>query len=186
MNYTVTINASTPEELSAILAKLHTTEVQAPAAQAIQTQLNYQQHQSIAPTVSPQAMQPGFTPDPSYQQPAQQQYQQQPDQQGYGQQAPVQQGYQQQPGQAPMQSAVPTSAPVQQQAQQQPTNVPVAAQTYTMDQLAVAATQLMDAGRQAELLNLLNNTYGAPSLMALPKEQYGNFATALRQMGAKI
>lgn len=186
MTYTITINASTPEELSAIIAKLHSTEVQAPAIQApaVHDQLNYQQHQAIAPTVSHQAMQPSFTPDPSaqYQQPAQQQYS--PD---YGQPAPVQHGYQQQPGQAPMQSAVPTSAPMQQQQpMQQPTSVPLTTQTYTMDQLAVAATQLMDSGRQAELLNLLNNTYGAPSLMALPKEQYGNFATALRQMGAKI
>lgn len=86
--------------------------------------------------------------------------------------APMQQPVQQAPAQqapvAPPQQGVPTSAP-----------------TYTMDQLAVAATQLMDAGRQAELINLLQS-FNAQSLMALPKEQYGNFATKLREMGARI
>lgn len=86
--------------------------------------------------------------------------------------------------------AVPTAQyqapPVQQPApQQQPQTVPTSAPSYTMDQLAVAATQLMDAGRQQDLLNLLSS-FGAQSLMALPKEQYGAFATKLREMGAKI
>jgi len=63
--------------------------------------------------------------------------------------------------------------------------VPTAPQTYTLDQLAVAATALMDAGKQNELLGLLNH-FGVQALTALPKEQYGNFATALRSLGAKI
>lgn len=67
----------------------------------------------------------------------------------------------------------------------QPAAVPTSAQTYTMEQLAVAATQLMDAGRRAELVNLLNQ-FGVQALTALPKEQYGAFATQLRAMGAKI
>jgi hypothetical protein len=78
--------------------------------------------------------------------------------------------------------------PIQQQApvQQPPQSVPTGgAPSYTMDQLAVAATQLMDAGRQQDLLALLAS-YGASSLMALPKEQYGAFATQLRGMGAKL
>ncbi|MBT2743228.1 hypothetical protein [Bacillus sp. ISL-77] len=65
---------------------------------------------------------------------------------------------------------------------QQPQAVPTSAPSYSMDQLAVAATQLMDAGRQPELLSLLAS-FGVPSLMALPKEQYGAFATQLRGMG---
>ncbi len=82
---------------------------------------------------------------------------------------PVQQTYQQQvPDQQQQQQAVPTSAP-----------------SYDMNQLAVAATQLMDAGRQSELLSLLAS-FGAQSLMALPTEQYGAFATKLRELGAKI
>ena len=64
--------------------------------------------------------------------------------------------------------------------------VPVAAPaTYTQEQLAVAAMQLMDAGRQAELVSLLGS-FGVQALTELPKEQYGNFATQLRAMGAKL
>ena len=63
--------------------------------------------------------------------------------------------------------------------------VPTATQAYTMEQLAVAATQLVDAGRRTELVGLLN-TFGVQALTALPKEQYGAFATQLRAMGAKI
>ncbi len=81
------------------------------------------------------------------------------------------------PAPAPIPTAVP--APVM------GTAVPTAAQTYTMEQLAVAATQLVDAGRRAELVALLAS-FGVQALTALPKEQYGNFATQLRAMGAKI
>lgn len=56
---------------------------------------------------------------------------------------------------------------------------------YTMEDLSRAATPLMDAGRQQELTNLLTS-FGVQSLTQLPKEQYGAFATALRQMGARI
>ncbi|ELK38798.1 hypothetical protein D478_27826 [Brevibacillus agri BAB-2500] len=54
-----------------------------------------------------------------------------------------------------------------------------------MDQLAVAATQLVDAGRQAEVVQLLAS-FGVQALTALPKEHYGAFATQLRAMGAKL
>lgn len=63
--------------------------------------------------------------------------------------------------------------------------VPTAAQTYTMEQLAVAATQLVDAGRRMELVQLLG-AFGVQALISLPKEQYGAFATQLRALGAKI
>jgi hypothetical protein len=75
-------------------------------------------------------------------------------------------------------------APVQAPAAQTPI-VPTASQTYTMEQLAVAATQLVDAGRRTELVSLLQ-TFGVQALTALPKEQYGAFATQLRALGAKI
>ncbi len=98
----------------------------------------------------------------------------------------------QQPTSIPIQQPVPQSVPVQQQVQQQPQidqaqmqGVPVQTQTYSMEQLAVAATQLVDAGRRQELVNLLTS-FGVQALTALPKEQYGNFATQLRAMGAKI
>ena len=85
------------------------------------------------------------------------------------------------------QMQAPVGSPVQTppQPQVQSPVVPVAAPLYTMDQLAVAATQLMDAGRQQDLLALLAQ-FGVQALTMLPKEQYGAFATALRQMGAKI
>jgi hypothetical protein len=84
----------------------------------------------------------------------------------------------------------PTVATVPQMTYQQPAApapaaVPTASTNYTMDQLALAATQLMDAGRQADLFGLLQG-FGVPALTALPKEQYGAFATQLRAMGAKI
>jgi cytoskeletal protein RodZ len=94
----------------------------------------------------------------------------------------------QQPAQQPVPTAVPTSqqqAPQAPAQQTQPQGVPTTAPSYTMDQLAVASTQLVDAGRREELLQLLSS-FGASALMQLPKEQYGAFATKLREMGAKI
>lgn len=63
--------------------------------------------------------------------------------------------------------------------------VPTSNRTYTMQQLAVAATQLVDAGRRSELVGLLNS-FGVQAMTALPREQYGAFATQLRAFGAKI
>ncbi|MGG0891662.1 hypothetical protein [Cytobacillus horneckiae] len=95
---------------------------------------------------------------------------------------PVQQ---QQPMQ--QQQSQPVNQPAQQSQQpEQPAQaVPTSAPQYDMNQLAVAATQLMDAGKQSELLTLLGS-FGAQSLMQLPQEQYGAFATKLRELGAKI
>lgn len=80
----------------------------------------------------------------------------------------------------PVQSAAPM-APATTQA---PT-VPVATRNYTADELARAAMMLMDAGKQTELVQLLQS-FGVDSLPALAPEQYGAFATALRGMGAQI
>lgn len=76
--------------------------------------------------------------------------------------------------------AVPTNTPVP----VTPT-VPVSQYEYTLDELASAAMQLMDKGEQVQLQSLLSG-YGVEALSQLPKEQYGNFATALRGMGAQI
>lgn len=89
---------------------------------------------------------------------------------------------------APQLSVVPAAAPAPvNYAAPAPTQaaVPVTAQSYTPEQLAVAATQLMDSGRQPELMGLLA-AFGVQALTQLPKEQYGNFATQLRAMGARI
>lgn len=119
---------------------------------------------------------------------------QQPPAQGY----PFQQQAAPQPfGQAP-QGGVPVQqpAPQQQPAQyQQPVQQPqqgvvptAAAQEYSFDQIGVAATSLMESRPETQqmMLDHLRGQYGAGSLMELPKEQYGAFATYLRSLGARI
>lgn len=94
-----------------------------------------------------------------------------------------------QPPTGPIQQQMQPTAPVQQPTTQ--TAVPTAlvptaqAPAYTMDQLAVAATQLVDAGKRDALLTILAN-FGVQALTELPKDRYGEFATALRQQGVKI
>ena len=63
--------------------------------------------------------------------------------------------------------------------------VPTTERTYSLDELANAAMTLMDKGMQSQLQELLAS-YGVEALPALPREMYGNFATALRGMGANI
>ena len=64
--------------------------------------------------------------------------------------------------------------------------VPVAqAPEYTMEQLATAATPVVDAGRREDIVQLIRS-FGVDSLPKLPKEQYGAFATALRALGGQI
>jgi hypothetical protein len=67
----------------------------------------------------------------------------------------------------------------------QTATVPTSTQTYSMEQLAVAATQIVDAGRRTELVSLLNS-FGVQALPALPKEHYGAFATQLRALGEQL
>jgi uncharacterized membrane protein len=87
----------------------------------------------------------------------------------------------QQPIPSTIQQTPPVNAPINQTA---PT-VPTTEVNYTFDQLAKAASSLVDAGRMADIQALLSR-YGVPSLMQLQKEQYGAFANELRQMGAKL
>lgn len=56
---------------------------------------------------------------------------------------------------------------------------------YTVDQIMAAGAQLMDAGKVNDLMNLLHS-FGVQAVMDLKPEQLGAFATALRDMGAKI
>lgn len=98
-------------------------------------------------------------------------------------------------------AAVPTvqTAPVQQTvpvipsaAQQIP---PVSVRKYTMDELALASRPICEAGRQAELINLLHsftytdnagNTQTVQSIQQLPEESYPAFANGIRALGGKI
>lgn len=56
---------------------------------------------------------------------------------------------------------------------------------YTVDQIMQAGATLMDAGKANELINLLHS-FGVQAVMDLKQEQLGAFATALRELGAKI
>ena len=63
--------------------------------------------------------------------------------------------------------------------------VPTAANSYTLDDLARAGSELVDLGKQAELPGLLQR-FNITSLPELPQEKYGEFATAMRELGARI
>lgn len=65
------------------------------------------------------------------------------------------------------------------------TTAPTSATEYSMDDLAIAAMGLMDKGMQPQLQELLKSL-GVEALPQLPKEQYGMFATALRNLGGQI
>jgi hypothetical protein len=88
---------------------------------------------------------------------------------------------------APVQTA-PTPAPVAAPAPA-PTPaapaVPVTAPTYTLDQIAKAGANLVDAGKMEQLLALLTK-YGVQAVTQLTPDQYGAFATELRALGAQI
>ena len=95
---------------------------------------------------------------------------------------------------APAATTVPSTPPVQPvpTTQATPTAPPVnpvptatATPTYTMEQLAVAATGLIDAGKMQDVQNTLA-TLGAQTLMDLPQEKYGEFASAIKAIGAVI
>lgn len=83
------------------------------------------------------------------------------------------------PAPASVPAAPPSAVPVTQQA------VPTSTMAYTADDLAKAAISLMDAGRQNELIALLQQ-FGVAAVPNLLPAQYGAFATALRGMGAQI
>ncbi|MFP7480223.1 hypothetical protein [Terribacillus saccharophilus] len=75
--------------------------------------------------------------------------------------------------------------PVQQQPPVQQGAVPTSEAKYTMQQLGVAATQLMDAGKINEVHRILGE-FQVQALTMLPEDQYGAFATKLREAGANI
>ena len=85
----------------------------------------------------------------------------------------------------PMVPALPTAPQTPPVAPTQNAAVPTSTASYTQDDLAKAAITLMDSGRQAELQQLLQG-FGVAYLPELPAARYGEFATALRTMGAPI
>ena len=91
------------------------------------------------------------------------------------------------PSTLPVQNVQPV--PTTQTAQTAPTVSPVptatATPTYSMEQLAVAATGLIDAGKMQDVQNTIVSL-GAQTLMDLPQEKYGEFASAIKAIGAVI
>lgn len=87
--------------------------------------------------------------------------------------------------QAPVPQTPPTAAPVTAAPPAAAAPLPTTTPTYTQEQIALAAAQIMDAGRQTELIQLLGS-FGVQAVTQLPAEQYGAFATSLRSMGARI
>lgn len=64
--------------------------------------------------------------------------------------------------------------------------VPTApAKEYSLDELLTATAPLMDAGKIADLQALMQK-YSVASMMEIPKEKYGELATDLRALGAKL
>ena len=91
-------------------------------------------------------------------------------------------------GQASVQPTVPVAMGAQPpQGAAVPAAVPTTAmpQRYTLDQLSVAAAGLTQMGRMPQVMGILQQ-FGIQAIMELPKERYGEFATALREAGAQI
>lgn len=104
--------------------------------------------------------------------------------------------------QAPAPAPVPIAPPVQNSVSPAPSaapapvsnapvsypapNIPLAQPPqYTVDQIMAAGATLMDAGKVNELMGLLHS-FGVQAVMDLKPEQLGAFATAMRELGAKI
>lgn len=97
---------------------------------------------------------------------------------------------QQAPVTPPPMQPVPVTPPVQQPVQQAPATppvqpVPTTVPSYTLDDLTRAAIPLMDSGKQPDLLHLIQS-FGVEAMPSLRPDQYGAFATALRELGAQI
>ena len=63
--------------------------------------------------------------------------------------------------------------------------VPVSAPSYTLEQLSLAARQLADSGRMADVQQLVAQ-FGVQTMTQIPTDRYGDFATALRGLGARL
>lgn len=98
-------------------------------------------------------------------------------------QPPVTQYSVPQPFQNPAPAIPAQTAPVMPPQGMVPTTV--VAQEYTYDQLAVAAAGLVNQGKQSRLLEILNS-FGVSAMTEIPKERYGEFATAIKAEGAVI
>lgn len=84
------------------------------------------------------------------------------------------------------QVAVQQTPPVQQQQQVPVQQTPLASPpTYSIAQIQQACAPLIDAGKQPDIVNLIKS-FGVQALTQIPTERLGEFATALRGLGAQI
>lgn len=91
--------------------------------------------------------------------------------------------YQPQPQPTRVPVEQPVTPPVQAPVQQTP---PLASPpTYSIAQIQQACAPLIDAGKQPDIVNLINS-FGVQALTQIPNERLGEFATALRGLGAQI
>lgn len=75
-------------------------------------------------------------------------------------------------------ASVPVQAPVT-------TVVPTTIKKYTLAELQAACAPLMDMGKMAELQDLMAK-YNVIALNDIPEKRYGELATDLRAMGARL
>lgn len=89
------------------------------------------------------------------------------------------------PPAAPVAPAVPATVSTTPAAPSAAPAVPTAEHAYTAEELQVAAVTLVDKGMMTQLQSLLAQ-FGVSALPELPATKYGEFATALRGLGAQI
>lgn len=82
------------------------------------------------------------------------------------------------PASVPVQAPAAAPAPVA-------TVVPTTVKKYTLAELQAACAPLMDMGKMAELQDLMAK-YNVIALNDIPEERYGELATDLRVMGARL
>lgn len=87
------------------------------------------------------------------------------------------------PVQAPFEPSAPAPAPA-------PASVPAAppaapAKNYTLSELSIAASALIEQGKMKELMALINS-FGVVSLNVLPPEHFPAFAEGIKKLGAKL
>lgn len=83
------------------------------------------------------------------------------------------------------QAPIPTSMPVASPVPTNQTSVPTTIPTYTIEQFQIAIAPILDAGRAAEVRQVVRN-FGVNTLMEIPKERYGELANAIRALGGVI
>lgn len=79
------------------------------------------------------------------------------------------------------QTPAPLAPPVMEQAPVLPSTAP----SYTLDDLMRAGSSLADAGKREAVLQLIAQ-FGVPALAQLQPDRYGDFAAALRGLGAQL